>query len=121
MFGPLKYESFQGNKFGLIFVVHRNNFVFGYPMKTKYQFPEMLRTFLYDFRQIFQSFAQLIDLRIMRPDNAKEFNPVEVRQIFVQFGIIHQFSASTVCREGCVMSMMRTTMLFSKVPRRLWN
>ena len=63
-------------------------------MGTKDQFPEMLRTFLLDFRQIFKLFPQFMDLRVMRSDNAKDSNSAEVSQIFAQFGITHQFSAS---------------------------
>ena len=94
MFGPIKQTSLQGNRYGLIFVVHRNHFVFGYPMKTKDQFPEMLRTFLMDFRQISNRFPEAMDLRILRSNNAKDINSAQVEAIFHHFGIKHQFSAS---------------------------
>ena len=78
MFGPMKHKSIQGNSYCLIFVmvVCRNHFVFGYPMKSKDQFPDMLRSFLLDFRQIFSNFPEAMDLRIMRSDSAREFNSV---------------------------------------------
>ena len=129
MFGPFKHESVNGNRYGLVFVTHRNHLLFGYPMRKKNQFPDMLRTFLLDVRQIFEKFPKAMEFRIMRSDNAKEFNSAEVKEIFAQFGIIHQFSASNQqYQDGTsekavrdMNSMVRTMMLFSKAPKRLWD
>jgi hypothetical protein len=121
MFGPLKHESLQGNEYGLIFVVHKNSFIFGYPMKTKDQFPEFLRTFLLDFREIFKTFPRFIELRVMRSDNAKELNSAEVKEIFASFGIIHEFSASNQqYQDGTAEKAVGDVMLYCAQIKAMW-
>ena len=86
-------------------------------MRTKDQFPDMLRTFLLDFRQIFSKFP---DLRIMKSDKAKEFNSAEVERIFSHDGIKHQFSASNQQnKDAAERQLVNTKMLFSKAPKIL--
>jgi hypothetical protein len=60
-------------------------------MKSKDEFPEFLQQFLIDFRELFKTWT-VVELRVLRPDNASEFNSAEVQQICRNNGIKREFS-----------------------------
>ena len=71
----------------------------------------------------------MVELRVLRSDNASEFNSAEVQQICRNNGIKREFSnpgqqfqngKGEKCI-GDVWLMTKTTLLFSNVPRALWD
>ena len=60
-------------------------------MKSKDEFPAFLQQFLIDFRELFKTW-KVVELRVLRSDNASEFNSAEVQQICRNNGIKREFS-----------------------------
>jgi hypothetical protein len=91
MTGPFRISSIHGNRYGLIFIDHFTNTTFIYVMKSKDIFPEFLPHFLIDFRKSFKTW-KVVELRVLRANNAGEFNSAEVQQICRNNGIKREFS-----------------------------
>ncbi len=49
-------------------------------MKSKDEYPMYLKQFLIDFRELFKG-LRVCEIRVLRFDNASEFNSAEVKQI----------------------------------------
>ncbi len=72
---------------------------------------------------------KVVELRVLRADNASEFNSAEVQQICRNNGIKCEFSKSWQQFQngkgekciGDVWLMTKTILLFSNVPRALWD
>jgi hypothetical protein len=126
--GPFRTTSIHGNKYGLIFIDHFTNTPFTYAMKTKDEFPKYLQQFLIDFKQLFKEWKVCV-LQVLRSDNASEFNSAEVQQIYLIHSIKRQLSSpgqqfQNGKAEKCigdVWIMTKVALLFSNVPRILWD
>ncbi len=90
--GPFRTASIHRNKYGLIFIDHFTNTPFNYAMKSKDEFPKFLQQFLIDFKELFKGW-KVIEIQVLRSDNASEFNSAEVQQIYRDKGIKRQFSS----------------------------
>jgi transposase InsO family protein len=92
------------------------------------QFPAFLQQFLVDFRELFKTW-KVVELRVLRSDNASEFNSAEAQQICRNNSIKREFSNpgqqfQSGKGEKCigdVWLMTKTILLFSNVPRALWD
>ena len=128
MTGPLRIKSVNGNRFGLIFIDHCTNTPFAYAMKSKDEYPKYLKQFLIDFRELFKG-LRVCEIRVLRSDNASEFNSAEVKQIYLDHSIKRhlanpeqqfQNGKAEKCI-GDVWTMTKVALLFSNVPRILWD
>jgi transposase InsO family protein len=90
--GPFRTASIHENKYGLIFIDHFTNTPLNYAMQSKDEFPKFLRQFLIKFKELFKK-REVIQIQVLRSDNASEFNTAEVQQIYRDKGIKRQFSS----------------------------
>ncbi len=89
--GPLRIRSVHGNRLGLIFIDHCTNTPFVYAMESKNEYPKYLKQLLIDFRDSFKG-LRVCEIRVLRSDNASEFNSAEVKQIYLDHAIKRHFS-----------------------------
>ena len=126
--GPFRITSIHGNKYGLVFIDHHTNTPFNYAMKSKDEYPKWLQQFLIDFRELFKS-HKVCEIQVLRSDNASELNSAKVQQIQLENGIKRQFAcphqqSQNGAAENCIgdlWMMTKTSLLFSNVPRYLWD
>ena len=126
--GPFRFTSIHGSKYGLAFIDHYTNTPFTYGLKTKDEFPNYLTKFLIDFSDLFRG-VHVCELIILRSDNAAELNSAQVQQICLDKRIKRHFSNpgqqfQNGTGEKCIGDlwlMTKTSLLFSNVPRILWE
>jgi transposase InsO family protein len=90
--GPFRTASIHGNKYGLVFIDHFTNNPFNYAMKSKDEFPKFLQQFLMDLKELFKGW-KVIEIQVLRSDNASEFNSAAVQQIYRDRGTNRHFSS----------------------------
>jgi hypothetical protein len=126
--GPLRIESVNGNKFGLVFIDRCTNTPFASAMKSKDEYPKYLKQFLIDFRELFTGW-RVCEIRVLRSDYASGFNSAEVKQIYLDLSIKRhlanpeqqlQNGKAEKCI-GNVWTMTKVALLFLNDPRILWD
>jgi transposase InsO family protein len=66
-------------------IIHKHSF-FAYAMESKDENLKYLKQFLIDFRELFKG-LRVCEIRVLRSDNASEFNSAEVKQIYLDHSI----------------------------------
>ena len=126
--GPFRIKSIHGKTYGLVFIDHCTNTPFNYAMRSKDEFPQYLQQFLIDFREMFKDY-KVCEIQVLRSDNASELNSTEVQKTLREHGIKHQLSCpyqqfQNGTAEKCIgdlWMMTKISLLFSGVPRYLWD
>jgi hypothetical protein len=129
--GPFQVKSLEGSVYGLAFIDHYTNMPFLYGMAKKSDFPEKLKKFLVDFREMFKENCKVSNVRVLRSDNAPELNSAEVRKIEEDEKLKrHNSNPYEKWQDGkaekCIgdiWTMIRAQMIFSgrSTPRILWE
>jgi transposase InsO family protein len=106
LFGPIAYNSIDGNKFGLVIIDGYPHFTWVFFFHDKSETQELLKKFLKTAQNEFDA-----NVKKIRSDNDSEFKNTQVEDYLDQEGIKHEFSAPYTPQQNGVPERKNRTLI----------
>nr|GEW16095.1 retrovirus-related Pol polyprotein from transposon TNT 1-94 [Tanacetum cinerariifolium] len=121
--GPMRIASINGKRYVLVIVDDYSRYTLVHFLRSKYEAPEVIKTFLKRITILLQS-----PVIIIRTDNGTEFKNQVLKEYFESVGISHQVSSIRTPQQNGVVKRRnqmlveaaRTMLIFSCAPLFLW-